>query len=112
MAKILISPGFGAGWSTWMHEGGHEGQVFALSYKPLIEALESGDINDISKAVSKFTTEFERKFGSEPYTGGLRDLIVMEVTKSFRVEEYDGRESLIFREDDDSWFVPVNDEIV
>lgn len=39
MRKILYSPGYGAGWSTW---GGDtpEQKKFMLEYKPFIEALE------------------------------------------------------------------------
>lgn len=111
MAKILYSPRFGSGWSTVMTEGGHDSMVFALSYKPLIEALESGSEDRKKDAVAQFECDYEAKFGHPVYTGGARDLAVAEVTSSFRIDEYDGRESIIMR-DDTAWFVPVGDEIV
>lgn len=38
--KILYSPGYGAGWTTW-HMGPPDQQEFMLSYEPFIEALEA-----------------------------------------------------------------------
>jgi len=41
MRKILYSPGFGAGWTSW-HDGSKEAKLFMLEYRPFIEYLEAG----------------------------------------------------------------------
>ena len=99
--KILISPGFGAGWSTWM--GDREEAEFALFYKPLLEALE-GDRGFFDVALEAFKHDYKAKFGKEPYCGGADTLRIETVSGPFRVEEYDGSESLRFRDDDGEWF--------
>ena len=38
--KILYSPGFGAGWTTWF-SGSPEAKRFMLEYAPFVEALET-----------------------------------------------------------------------
>ena len=37
--KVLVSPGFGAGWSSWSY-GSKEGAQFLAEYQPIIEFLE------------------------------------------------------------------------
>jgi hypothetical protein len=100
MRKILISPGFGAGWSTWIGAT-REQKEFALFDAKLIEAVERG----LTQAdVDDFEARFEAAFpGESCYTGGARDLCVREVEGEFLVEEYDGSESLRFR-DSGEWF--------
>lgn len=83
---VLISPGFGAGWSTWV---GHENREAALFDRRFVEAAEAGvtNIEPIAKAV----------FGDEhAYTGGWRDIKIewLDQGERFCVEEYDGSESL------------------
>lgn len=95
--KVLISPGYGAGWSTWNEAG-------MATDKRLIEAF----INGISEADMKqlcidlgYTGGFE---GTEPYMGGFKNLRVVEIPEGtfFRVSEYDGYESIeVF--DDSDW---------
>jgi len=76
---VLVSPGFGAGWSTWADEA--EAAMFAPDVVAWVEAGKTGD-----------TEPFER-YG---YTGGLRDVEIRWVTVGdrFYVEEYDGSETL------------------
>jgi hypothetical protein len=102
--RILISPAYGAGWSTWMDS--REAAMFALNYQPLIDALTDGvDIGyDAAGGLDKraipgspldrFVKEYEQKFGHAPYVGGARDLEVAEVNELFRVNEYDGSETI------------------
>lgn len=48
MRKILYSPGYGAGWTSW--EGNLELKKFMLEYAPLVEYLENGgDPKDLFK---------------------------------------------------------------
>ena|SRR5271155_240920 len=95
MRKILVSPDFGAGWSTWMHDG-NGSSLFALTYQPIIDALDRGEKLDYnSPSVVQFVKDYKEKFGTEPYTGGLGDLEVREVSGRVHIREYDGSESVI-----------------
>lgn len=83
---VLISPGFGAGWSTWASGSVAEKAMFD---RRLVEAAEAGvkDIDPIVKEV----------FGDEHfYTGGWRQIQIawLPVGEHFTIEEYDGFESL------------------
>ena len=86
--KVLISPGYGAGWSTW------EGASLATDAR-LIEAFERG----ISKEGMKELC-VELGYG-DIYMGGFSDLKIVEVPRGslFQIREYDGSEYIeIFNE--------------
>lgn len=113
--KILISPGFGAGWSSWTSDG-HEAQAFMLTYKPLIDAITDGvDTGYVESGIEskarpgspldRFAHEYAERFEDAPYLGGARDLTVVEVEDVFRISEYDGSESVEIR-DNVGWFDP------
>ena len=92
--KILYSPGFGAGWVSW-HCGSIEQKQFMLTYQPFIDALERGE-SITSELEEQFEKDYKEKFGENadlPYTGGLSDLAVAEVSGPVRITEYDGSES-------------------
>ena len=97
MTKILISPGYGAGWSTWSDK---EHEKFALTYQPLIDYLEANDGDNDSAEfgalVDQFIKDLKAEFGEDAsfYTGGARDLCVVDVDGPFSVREYDGFESI------------------
>jgi len=79
---VLISPGFGAGWSTWNSEP-------ASAFDPeMAEAVLAGD-NAKAEIIAK------QKYPNA-YTGGVANLTVEWVTKGdrFEIHEYDGSESL------------------
>ncbi len=80
---VLVSPGFGAGWSTW--NSMHTGLVFDHE---IVDALLAGDREQAGKIA-------ERKY-PDAYLGGLRDLCVrwVGVGSSFEITEYDGSETL------------------
>lgn len=89
--KVLISPGFGAGWSTW------EGAGLATDAR-LIEAFERG----ISKEEMKELC-IDLGYG-DVYMGGFGDLKIVEVPAGslFQIREYDGSEYIeIF--DESEW---------
>jgi hypothetical protein len=111
MRKILISPGYGAGWSSW-HSGNLEEQKFALEYQPIIDFLEAGgkfivkshhwDERDPSKifeepggsVLKQFLVDLKEKFGDTYfYLGGARQLTVVEISGRVKVTDYDGYES-------------------
>src|ERR1035437_1732898 len=112
MKKILISPNFGAGWSTW-----NSGKVakFMLTYQPIIDFLEAGmsfthddshvwgeDNRLLHPLLLLMQEEIKAKFG-EDYACvlGADGLIVETVTGPFRVTEYDGSENIQYKDDTD-----------
>lgn len=82
---VLISPGFGAGWSTWADA---EHKKTMLFDPDMVNALLAGDRDLVAKLA-------EEKC-SDVYIGGLRDLEVVWIEQGspFTVEEYDGHESI------------------
>lgn len=94
--KVLISPGFGAGWSTW------NDSRMAID-KDLIELFERGCTEDEMASLC-----LKKGYGDgdfPPYMGGFLDLEVTEVPSGchFKIEEYDGAESIEVLEEED-WF--------
>lgn len=103
---VLVSPGFGAGWSTW---GSHE-----LAYdKRIIEWFLTKDSdwrinvsafrpNSVKQEAQTFLTQLGYE---DVYTGGLGDCILkwVPINAKWRIEEYDGAESLV-TEDTEKWW--------
>ena len=88
---VLVSPGFGAGFSTWNKP------EMAVDFD-LVEAFLSGD-------KTRFAYIVVEKYGENMYLGGMNDLKVewVDEGKKFRIEEYDGSESIeVF--DETVWF--------
>ena len=84
--KILISPGYGAGWSTWNNPG-------LATDKRLVELFEKGCTqNEMIDACVEYG--YTNVYGDPPYDGGFADLKIVEVPKGslFKIREYDGHE--------------------
>ena len=98
MAKILISPGYGAGWSTWSDSSVKE---FLLKDPTLIAMAER---NAPEQEVKDYIDKTHPN--AHVYTGGWRDIEVVELADGtlFKVNEYDGYES-IETKDDAEWSV-------
>lgn len=81
--KVLISPGYGAGWSTW------EGKGLATDIR-IIDAFERGISEEEMHELCA-----ELGYG-DIYMGGFKNLIVEEIPAGtiFRIAEYDGYESI------------------
>lgn len=90
---ILISPGFGAGWSTWAHDGLDE---FLLFDKGLVELALREASADEAEAYIKSKAD-----GAYVYMGGWGNVVVewLPIGTRFLVHEYDGSESLRLSED-------------
>lgn len=102
--KVLYSPGFGAGWTSW-GGGLREHRAFMLEHPGLIAAVEASESTDEgSPAMAAFVRDWRERFpGVEPpYLGGGDQLCVGHVPdgKRVRVDEYDGNESLTVEGDD------------
>lgn len=90
---VLVSHGYGAGWSTWEHDE-------RMLFDPVLAAmLEDGAGEDE-------ITKVEEQRYPDIYHGGLDGLTVhwVPIGKRFRIEEYDGSESLQL-EDEYYWSV-------
>lgn len=81
MVAVIVSPGFGAGWSTWADD--ESVAVFAPDVVAWIEA-------------GKPEIDVGEKFGKYGYLGGLGDAEIEWIPKGSRfiIDEYDGSESL------------------
>lgn len=95
---VLVSPGFGAGWSTWAHETDlRDWALFAPEVVAWVEGGKVGSIDAIVKA-----KHGERYF----YTGGADQLQIAWLPKGalFQIGEYDGAES-VEASDEQEWSV-------
>ena len=87
---VLVSPGYGAGWYSW-----HRNEE--LLYDPsIVEWIEQGDLD-------KINTYLELKYPNDTSLG-LGDLEINWVPAGdrFRIDEYDGAESLVL-ESNEKW---------
>lgn len=83
---VIISPGFGAGFSTWNDRN------MATDFD-LVDALLKGDM-------TRFKYIADEKYG-DWYDGGTVNLKVVWVPEGsrFMIKEYDGNESLVILDD-------------
>ena len=91
---IIYSPNYGAGWSPW------NGEELALDQTLAHMLNRNASKNDIES--------YCKTMYPDAYLGGLEDCIVEWVNKGtlFRIEEYDGSESLIL-DGQDTWQVAL-----
>ena len=85
LVAVLISSGFGAGWSTWAHEHEREGLLF-----------DSRLVDYVLQTSSEGLAEYAESLGYTSYTGGAQEVRVewLEQGTRFYVSEYDGSESI------------------
>ena len=90
---VLYSPGFGAGWYTWNTDQPE------LVYDPMI--VDMVEANRFDELTSYMALKYP-----DVYIGGMTDLTVewLPIGTLFKINEYDGSESLEFKEDND-WLV-------
>ena len=97
---ILVSPGYGAGWSTWgKNELAYDKRIveFWLKHKDDKEYLNKLDKafedNEVKKEVNKL---FESWGYENVYFGGFKDIRIewLPVGTQYRITEYDGYESI------------------
>ena len=86
---VLVSPGFGAGWSTWAH--GELAEV-CLFDPIVVKWVEGGKVGPVP--VAHYSDEYF-------YDGGAGDLEIvwMDEGTQFEIHEYDGSESIRYRDD-------------
>ena len=85
---VLVSPGFGAGWSTW------NPTVPEMLFDPAIVQMVEDNTDPATIAMVA-----EAKY-TNCYSSGVSDLMIVWVPigTEFKVDEYDGAESIIFKE--------------
>ena len=90
---VLYSPGFGAGWYTWNYD------TPEILFDPAIVKLVE------NKKWAELDTYVTLKY-PEIYKGGMTDLEVEWIPEGtlFKVNEYDGSESIEYKEND-HWMV-------
>lgn len=100
---VLISTGWGAGWSTWnLLSTKSEELLFDPQIVALVEDRDSGKITDdqLIELVESYCTQ---KYGeNEVYCGGANDLSIewIPVGTQFKINEYDGAETIEYKEND------------
>lgn len=95
MSKIVYSPGYGAGWSTWNTNFSAAELCFD---EELAELVDNEKFEEAAKCA-------EAKWPGV-YTGGLKKARIeyMEPGTMFRITEYDGYERIEYQHDTD-WIV-------
>ena len=92
---VIVSPGFGAGWSTWANND--EGiRDFMLFDSVLVTMIERG-------LSAETIEEYVTNNYPNTYCGAVGDLTIqwLPVGTAFRIHEYDGAESVEIRDDMD-----------
>ena len=84
LVAVIVSEGYGAGWSTWNKaEDAFEPEV--------VRWIEGGKVGEPLKE------------GDDRYAGGLEEarIVWLPVGTLFRIDEYDGSESLVTHEEEE-----------
>lgn len=91
--KILVSPGYGAGWTSWA--GDDKASAIMLEWAPIIAALEAGEgpLEESHPAVVSMSAELKGMGIDYVCLLGLAGLQVHQVDGRVRINEYDGAES-------------------
>lgn len=101
---ILVSPGYGAGWSSWCGPSGGVPHEFLLMDQGLIRLAEYGASEEEAEKYIK--SKYPR---SSVYMGGWEQIEVNELPSGtrFRVDEYHGYETLIELSPSDGYIAEV-----
>ena len=96
--KVIISSCYGAGWSTWQN---YKHRLFYTTDNKLIKMLENKATED---EVSQYCFD---KTGELPYMDGWKNCIICSIPDDckFRIDEYDGNESIITDEEENSGWI-------
>jgi hypothetical protein len=90
---VAYSPEFGAGWSTWVYNNNKLTDTL-IFHPDIINMILSNKQSEIDKdwLVEHFGEEFK-----EVYCGGASNLSIewIPVGTQFRIDEYDGSESIV-----------------
>ena len=106
---VLLSGGYGAGWSTWADSKDREFFLFdrGLVALALDKEAANGPFDKTTQWLIEMNTEeledYLKESGIDSFTGGWAGVYVkwMDPGTEFIVEEYDGSESLRYRDNED-----------
>ena len=107
---VLVSPGYGAGWSSWNSQYGIDLATDKRIVEKSIEFSKTDMLEKIDRCGSAEEIEFTKWLESigykAVYAGGFNQCVIEWVPKgtAIRISEYDGYESL---ETDYSGFVTL-----
>jgi hypothetical protein len=88
--KVLVSPGFGAGWSTWNSQAQYE----LATDSELIRLFETGERDAFEERANLILQTVTGDSVDTVYMGGYDQLQVEEAYGDWYIEEYDGSERL------------------
>jgi hypothetical protein len=95
---VLVSPGFGAGWSTWCESDDRK----AVTFDPWIVDILLSDQYNRKEKIDRIYAHCAVKY-PDMYMGGVSDLTVEWIPQGtlFRITEYDGSETIELKEAED-----------
>jgi hypothetical protein len=95
---VLVSPGFGAGWSTWCEFDDRK----AVTFDPWIVDILLSDQYNRKEKIDRIYAHCAVKY-PDMYMGGASDLTVEWIPQGtlFRIAEYDGSETIELKEAED-----------
>lgn len=106
---VLYSPGYGAGWYTWNESRFEdEDEALKLIFDPilvdLVKQKEANRFEDLDM-LNSIHQQIEKRASEilpDGYFGGVEDLTIqwMPIGTQFRIEEYDGSESILYKENE------------
>jgi hypothetical protein len=87
---VLISPAYGAGWSTWATHCDSDAMLFdPVIAQMILDGADGDDIESVARV--RYPDEF---------LAGIDDLQVQWVQQGaeFKVDEYDGSETIVYKD--------------
>lgn len=102
---VLYSSGYGSGWSTWNDSELKEQLMFDPNIVDIVQTYLDNKIGH--EQMQRYVTLYvEDKYKGKVYNNGVDglDIAWVPVGAKFRIEEYDGSETVICQ-DDYRWFV-------
>lgn len=103
--KILISKGYGIGWSSWC--GNNCVAQYIAEYMPIIEFLESGgkkNSEEFDILINELKQKVKNQFNYNITVDGKDGLVVKEVMAPYMIKDHDGSEYIEEQEFCDMWF--------
>jgi len=92
--QVVISPGYGAGLVSWWSEGEKGEDPYDLAESPeLIECVEKG-LNEFQTKAFLIENGWDEEWITDQYFGGWNQATITEVYGPYKIDEYDGSESI------------------
>ena len=99
---VLYSPGYGAGWYSWNTELPEV--LFDPKLVDLVEKLDTVRYREVQfERIIRLMEDYVDKTYPDLFIGGMSELQVKWIPQGtkFRIDEYDGAESVILQDEDD-----------